>query len=96
MKKLIGAILISTLLVFAQPLTVTAGGVWSMVKNMGLQNRTPVSTFVLEVEGVNLRVYVFDVPEMKSVCVNVWGEDVQTLECKTYQEIGATPEQMEK
>lgn len=87
MKKII----MMFLMLFMMASTVQAGGIWSLIKNTGLETRQP-KTFTIEVEGVNIRAYVFDVPEMKSICINVWGEDLQTLECKTYKEIGINKE----
>jgi len=67
--------------------TAFAGGLWSMVKNRNLEllNTKPYS---IEVQGVNIRGYVFEVKEMNSICISVWGEDTQTLQCKTYKEMG--------
>ena len=83
MKKLIMLLVFGTMI----SASVYAGGLWSIIKNTGIETRHP-KTFTIEVEGVNIRAYVFDVPEMKSVCINIWGEDLQTLECKTYKEMG--------
>ena len=72
------------------PNDANAGGIWGMIKNAGMETRE-AKMFQVEVKGVNLRAYVFDVPEMKSICINTWGDNNQQLECKTYKEIGINP-----
>lgn len=65
-----------------------AGGLWDMVKNSDL---TPLKSkaYQLEVEGVNTRVYVFDVPEMTSICTITYGDETSSqMVCKTYKEMG--------
>ena len=75
--------------------TAFAGGIWDMVKNVGLE-KINSKGYEVEVEGTNIRAYVFNVQLMKSVCTNVWGERTQTLECKTYKEMGLTQDEIEK
>ncbi len=90
MKKTIAAVFIVGIMLgvglFCFTNEAHAGGLWSMMKNSGLEVREPTS-FTIEVEGTNIRAYVFDVPEMKSICISVWGSSTQQLECKTYKEI---------
>jgi len=84
MKRI--AVLIVAVALIITPITVTAGGLWSMAKNAGVPVKESTS-FVIEVSGVNIRGYVFDVPELNSKCISVWGDGTQQLECKTYAEI---------
>lgn len=81
MKKLLLAILLA--------ISANASGLWSIVKNSGLET-IESKPYQIEVKGTNLRAYVFEVKPMNSVCISVWGgdRDVHTLECKTYKEIG--------
>jgi len=78
-------LLLTTLLA----VSANASGFWSIVKNSGLET-IESKPYQIEVQGTNLRAYVFEVKPMKSVCISVWGggRDVHTLECKTYKEIG--------
>jgi hypothetical protein len=65
-----------------------AGGIWDMVKNSDL---TVLKSrgYQLEVKGVNTRVYVFEVKEMKSVCTISYGDSSSSqMVCKTYKEMG--------
>lgn len=84
MKKIIMLVLVAVL--FASQSF--AGGLWDMVKNSDL---TPLKSkaYQLEVKGVNTRVYVFEVPEMKSICTITYGDETSSqMECKTYKEMG--------
>jgi len=85
-KVMVGFIM---LVMLAIPGYAFSGGLWSMAKNAGLE-KIQSNAYVIEVKGTNIRAYVFDVKEMKSVCINVWGSNNQTLECKTYKEMGIT------
>lgn len=58
-----------------------------MVKNSGLET-IKSKPYVIEVKGVNIRVYVFEIKEMKSICISAWGDGNSNLQCKTYKEIG--------
>ena len=83
MKKLTLAILLAT--TYAN-----AGGLWSMVKNASSDGNIPTKQYTIEVSGTDIRGYVFNVPEMKSICISIWGAHGPShqLECKTYKEIG--------
>lgn len=78
------------LLVAAFAIAANAGGLWSMVKNAGSDGVLNTKQYTIEVAGTDIRGYVFNVPEMKSICLSVWGgkSDSHQLECKTYKEIG--------
>ena len=82
MKKVIMIVLLLTLV----SSNAFAGSVWGLIKNSGLEERKSKG-FTVEVKGVDIRAYVFDVPEMKSVCISTWGDGTQQLECKTYKEM---------
>ncbi len=84
MKKLVIILFVAALTVSAN-----ASGLWSLVKNSGLET-IDSKPYQIEVQGTNIRAYVFEVKPMDSVCISVWGgdRDVHTLECKTYKEIG--------
>ena len=85
MKKVIIGLM--ALMMIIMPGYAFSGGLWSMVKNSGLEN-IKTKPYAIEVKGTNIRAYIFEVPEMKSICISVWGSDTQTLQCKTYKEIG--------
>jgi hypothetical protein len=84
MKKLLVLLALIGALTFAN-----ASGLWSMIKNSGLEN-IKSNSYTVEVEGVDIRAYVFDVRAAKSICISVWGGNGYShqLECKTYKEIG--------
>lgn len=84
MKRIVLIAVVAMLM--AVPLTASAGSLWGMVKNAGVPIKES-NSFVIEVSGVNIRGYVFDVPEIQSRCLSVWGDNTQQLECKTYAEI---------
>lgn len=85
MKKTIVAALTGISILLAS--SAYAGGLWSMAKNVGLE-KLNTKAYAIDVAGVDIRAYVFKVPEMRSVCISVWGENNQQLECKTYEELG--------
>lgn len=66
-----------------------AGGIWDLVKNSHSDGKIETKQYTIEVAGTNIRGYVYDVPEMASICISVWGEHSSShqLECKTYDEI---------
>jgi len=84
MKKLLTSLTLTSVLA----ISANASGLWSLVKNTGLET-IQSKPYQIEVQGTNLRAYVFEVKPMKSVCISVWGgdRDVHTLECKTYKEM---------
>ena len=84
MKKLLTSLTLTSVLA----ISANASGLWSLVKNSGLET-IQSKPYQIEVQGTNLRAYVFEVKPMKSVCISVWGgdRDVHTLECKTYKEM---------
>ena len=92
MKKTIYAVAASLMIV---SMPAQASGFWSMLKNSTSDGKIDTKQYSIEVSGTNIRGYVFNVPEMKSVCLSIWGgeRDVHTLECKTYKEIGLKLEQ---
>ena len=75
------------LVIFFVSISLYAGGVWSMVKNVGLPTAKS-KPFQIEVQGTNIRGYTFKPRGVDMVCVNIWGENTQTLECKTFKELG--------
>ena len=76
------------LIAFATP--ALAGGLWDMYKNSDLPTKQ-ATAFQLEVKGVNTRVYVFNVPEMKSVCTISYGDETASqMVCKTYDQMALT------
>ena len=81
MKKLL---LMAILAIAAQ-----AGGLWSMVKNSSSDGTIKTKQYTIEVSGTDIRGYVLNVPEMKSVCISVWGGNSYShqLVCKTYKEM---------
>ena len=84
MKKLV--VLVLAIVMFAS--SAFAGGIWDMVKNSDL-TALKAKAYQLEVKGVNTRVYVFEVPEMHSVCTITYGDESSSqMECKTYKEMG--------
>lgn len=84
MKKCI--IVLVVLSVIIAPLTASAGSIWGLVKNSGMKP-IPSNGYTISVKGVDIRAYVFEVKEMNSVCVSVWGNNTNQLECKTYAQI---------
>jgi len=71
-----------------------AGGIWSMIKNTGSDGTIATKQYTIEVAGTDIRGYVFNVKEMKSICISVWGSKSAShqLECKTYKELGVNNE----
>jgi len=65
-----------------------AGGIWDMIKNSSSNGKIETKQYTIEVAGTNIRGYVYDVPEMKSICWNVFTDRTQQLDCKTYNEMG--------
>ena len=66
-----------------------AGGVWDMVKNSSSDGELNTKQYTIEVSGTNTRGYVFNVPEMKSVCFLTYSsQGFPAVDCKTYKEIG--------
>ena len=98
MHKLIGFALV-VLIGIAMIATVPgahAGGLWDMYKNSDLPT-IQSKAYQLEVKGVNTRVYIFNAPEMKSVCTQTFGDEVvSTMQCKTYAEMGLTPAEIKR
>ena len=83
MKRLI-TILILTLTV----LSVQAGGLWDMVKNTGSAGTLKSKQYTIEVAGTNTRAYVFEVPEMNSICfITYSSKGVPAMVCKTRSEM---------
>ncbi len=68
--------------------TLQAGGVWDMVKNASSDGTLKTKQYTIEVSGTNVRGYVMNVPEMKSVCfITYSSEGFPAMACKTYKEI---------
>lgn len=84
MKKLKALILVTLIASYAN-----AGGIWDMVKNSSSDGTLKTKQYTIEVAGVNTRGYVFNVPEMKSICFLTYSsQGFPALACKTYKEIG--------
>ncbi len=69
-------------------LSLQAGGLWDMVKNSGL---TTIHTkpYQIEVQGVNIRAYVFQIKELPLVrCISFWGEGAAShqVQCIKYSQ----------
>lgn len=80
MKKLL---LIAALAIGAQ-----AGGIWDMVKNTAADGKLTSKMYVIDTAGVDNRLYVVNVPDMKSICAITYGERGNlALHCKTYKEM---------
>ena len=77
------------LFVLLLAITANAGGLWSFVKNASSDGYIKTKQYTIEVAGTDIRGYVFNVPEMKSICISVWAgrDSSHQLECKTYKEI---------
>jgi hypothetical protein len=81
MKKLI---LIITLAIAAN-----AGGVWDMLKNTSSDGTIQTKQYTISVSGTDTRGYVFNVPEMKSVCfITYSSKGNPAMQCKTYTQMG--------
>ncbi len=60
------------LLVITLAIGLQAGGMWDMVKNSGLKEITPISSYVIGVQGVDIRGYTFipdNMPDTRCVMV---------------------------
>jgi hypothetical protein len=69
-------------------LSVNAGGLWDMVKNTSSDGNLKTKQYTIEVSGTNTRGYVFEVPEMNSVCFLTYSsQGIPAMDCKTYTEI---------
>lgn len=69
------------LLVAIMAVALQAGGVWSLVKNSGLEVMKPL-TYTMEVSGVNARVYEFTPKSDKeSICIAVFTSEIHQLSC---------------
>lgn len=79
------------LILVALATVASAGSIWGLIKNSGLPT-VKSKAFQIEVKGANLRGYIFQPPGLDMVCINVWGDDSQTLECKTFKELGLKKE----
>jgi len=67
-----------------------AGGVWDMIKNSTSDGTLKTKQYTIQVAGTNTRGYVFNVPEMKSVCfITYSSQGIPAMQCKTYKEIGS-------
>lgn len=87
MKKLFLMLVLMFIFTFTFSNQTFAGSIWGLIKNSGSE-QIETNFYTIKVKGVNVRAYVFEVPEMKSICISVWGDGVQQLECKTYKEMG--------
>ncbi len=66
-----------------------AGGVWDMVKNASSDGTLKTKQYTVEVSGTDVRAYVMNVPEMKSVCILTYSSKGHpAMTCKTYKEMG--------
>ena len=76
------------LLIPVLALSLQAGGIWDMVKNSSSDGTIKTKQYTIEVSGTNTRAYVFNVPEMKSICfVTYSSQGIPAMQCKTYKEI---------
>ena len=76
------------LLIPVLALSLQAGGIWDMVKNSSSDGTIKTKQYTIEVAGTNTRGYVFNVPEMKSICfVTYSSQGIPAMQCKTYKEI---------
>ena len=76
------------LLIPVLALSLQAGGIWDMVKNLSSDGTIKTKQYTIEVSGTNTRAYVFNVPEMKSICfVTYSSQGIPAMQCKTYKEI---------
>ena len=82
--------MIKLLLIALVAITANAGGIWSMIKNSNSDGTLQAKQYTIEVSGADIRGYILNVPEMKSVCFSVWGSGSSShqLVCKTYKEMG--------
>jgi len=81
MKKILLAAVIA--------LSLQAGGIWEMMKNSSSDGTLKTKQYTIEVSGTNTRGYIFNVPEMKSICFLTYSSQGSTaMVCKTHKEIG--------
>lgn len=81
MKKILLAAVIA--------LSLQAGGIWDMMKNASSDGTLKTKQYTIEVSGTNTRGYIFNVPEMKSICFLTYSsQGIPAIVCKTYKEIG--------
>jgi len=77
------------LLVAVIALSLQAGGIWEMMKNSSSDGTLKTKQYTIEVSGTNTRGYIFNVPEMKSICFLTYSsQGIPAMVCKTYKEIG--------
>lgn len=77
------------LLTFLLTSAVFARGLWDMAKNLSSDGNIKTKQYTLEVSGTNTRGYVFEVPEMRSICFITYSSiGIPAIACKTYREIG--------
>jgi len=77
------------LLIAIMAMSLSAGDIWDMIKNSNSQGTLSSKQYTIEVAGTNTRGYVFNVPEMKSICfVTYSSQGIPAMQCKTYKEIG--------
>lgn len=66
-----------------------AGGIWDMIKNSSSDGKIQTKQYEIEVAGTNVRGYVMDVSDMKSLCfITYSSKGIPAMQCKTYKEIG--------
>jgi len=77
------------LLVPVLALSLEAGGIWDMMKNSASDGTIKTKQYTIQVSGTDTRGYVFNVPEMKSICfITYSSHGIPAMQCKTYKEIG--------
>jgi len=77
------------LLVAILAMSLSAGGLWDMVKNSSSDGTLKTKQYTIEVAGTNTRGYVLNIPEMKSICFLTYStQGIPAIACKTYKEIG--------
>ena len=82
--KLLNSIILAIIIT----ISVHAGGLWDMIKNSSSDGTIKTKQYTLEVAGVDTRAYIFNVPEMKSICIVTYSSHgIPAISCKTYKEM---------
>jgi len=67
------------LLVAILAMSLSAGGLWDMVKNSSSDGTLKTKQYTIEVAGTNTRGYVLNIPEMKSICFLTYSTQLSLL-----------------
>ena len=77
------------LLIAIMAISLSAGGIWDMIKNSSSQGTLSSKQYTVNVAGVDTRGYVINIPDMKSICfITYSSHGIPAMVCKTYKEIG--------